>query len=170
MGKLPDTDKSPDLSVPIKPIPRGTTVSNPVATSLAFGVAGRTDVLPVLEETLEVSKRTVAKGRVRVSTRTETREELAEVELDRNAVDVTRVPVGRVVDEMPKVRTEGSTTIVPVVEEKLVVVKQLFLKEELHIRQAVTRETVRQPVALRRQRVVVEHLDPDGHVVDPDRR
>ncbi len=44
------------------------------------------------------------------------------------------MPVGRVVDEAPAARAEGDTTIIPVVEERLVVVKQLFLVEEIHVR------------------------------------
>ena len=171
MSQLPGPDETVDLSATANPFADGAPIAAPpatVSTSLARGVAGRSEVIPVLEETLEVSKRSVTTGRVRVSTHTETHEESAEVELDRTAVDVVRVPVGRIVDEMPKVRNEGNTTIVPVVEERLVVVKQFFLKEELHIRQAVTRETVRQNVELRRQRVVIEHLDADGHVVDPE--
>jgi stress response protein YsnF len=171
MGKLPDTDKTIDLSAIVDSSVDSASIADAsakVSTSLARGLAGRSEVIPILAETLEVSKRSVTTGRVRVSTYTETREESAEIELDRTAVDVVRVPVGRVVDEVPKVRNEGSTTIVPVVEERLVVVKQIFLKEELHIRHAVTRETVRQPVELRQQRAVIEHLDADGHILDPE--
>ncbi len=171
MGKLPDTDETVNRSAIVDPFIDGAPVADAsakVTTSLAGGVAGRSEVIPLLAETFEVSKRSVTTGRVRVSTHTETRQEAAEVELDRTAVDVVRVPVGRIVDEVPKVRNEGSTTIVPVVEERLVVVKQIFLKEELHIRHAVTRETVRQLVELKQQRAVIEHLDADGHILDSE--
>jgi len=123
--------------------------------------------LRVVEETLDVAKRPIVTGTVRVSTRTETVDEVAEVDLDRYRVEVTRVPVGLVVDEAPLARSEGDTTIVPVVEERFIVVKQLFLKEELHIRHVVERETVTEPVTLRRQRVTVERTDPSSDTVDP---
>ena len=126
------------------------------------------EVVPLLEETLEVGKRRVATGSLRVTTRTETRQETAEVELARSVVDVTRVPVDRPVDVAPAVRTEGDITIVSVVEERFVVVKQLFLKEEMHIRHIVERETSRRPVALRRQRAVIERVDAEGRVVGPE--
>lgn len=42
----------------------------------------------------------------------------------------------------PEIRTEGDVTIVPVLEEVLVVEKRLVLKEELHIRRRVAAETV----------------------------
>ena len=119
-----------------------------------------TETLQVLEETLTVSKRLRSTGSVRVGIRTETVAASAEVDLDRYAVEVTRVPVGRVVTEAPEVRAEGNTTIIPVVEERMVVVKQLFLVEEVHIRHVLEREIVREPVTLRHQRAVVERLDP----------
>ena len=122
--------------------------------------------LQVVEETLDVSKHRVLTGTVRVTTTTEMVEEVAQVDLDHYRVEVTRVPVGRVVEHAPPARSEGDTTIVPVLEERLVVVKQLFLKEELHIRHVVEREMVREPVTLRRQRVTVERIDPLSDSVD----
>ena len=119
----------------------------------------------MLEETLSVSKRSVRTGSVRVSTRTETHEELAEAMLQHGVVDITRVPMDRVVDSAPSVRTEGDTTIVPVVEERLVVTKQLVLVEELHLRRRVKQEVTRTPVTLRRQHVEVERLDAEDRPV-----
>ncbi len=113
-------------------------------------------VLEVVEERLAVGKARVAGATVRVSTTTEVVEETAEVELDRYRVEITRVPIGKTVETAPLARVEGDTTIVPVIEERFVVVKQLFLAEELHIRHVVEREVVREPVRLRRQRATVE--------------
>lgn len=123
------------------------------------------ETIPVIEETLRISKRQVVTGRVRVSTRTETHDEVAEATLDRNVVDVTRLPIGTFVDVSPAVRTQGDTIIVPVLEERLVTVKRLFLVEELHIRHHVEREVVSETVALRRQLVTIERLDSDGGVL-----
>jgi stress response protein YsnF len=75
-------------------------------------------------------------------------------------VDVTRVPIGRVVEIAPEVRTAGDVTILPVVEEKVVLVKRLVLREELHIRRWVETESVEVPVTLRRQRAEVERIAP----------
>lgn len=119
-------------------------------------------VLQIVEEHIEVAKRRALTGTVRVGTRTETVDEIAEADLDRYRVEVTRVPVGRVVDEAPSARAEGDTTIIPVVEERLVLVKQIFLVEEVHVRHVLEREVVREPVTLRRQRAVVERLAPEG--------
>ena len=75
--------------------------------------------------------------------------------------------MNRLVEDAPPVRMEGDTTIVPVVEERFVVVKQLFLIEELHIRRRGERETVQQAVALRRQSAVVERFDSEGRIIGP---
>ena len=143
-------------------IPNG---SRPVTETNLDGLT-----LQVVEETLDVSKRRVVIGTVRVTTTTEVVKEVAQVDLDRYRVEVTRVPVGRVVEQAPLTRSEGDFSIVPIIEERLVVVKQLFLKEELHIRHVVERETVRETVPLRRQRVTVERKDSSGDAVDPGGR
>ena len=48
--------------------------------------------------------------------------------------------------------------IIPIFEEVVVVEKRLVLKEELHISQQVTTETVEVPVELRRQQASIERL------------
>lgn len=70
--------------------------------------------------------------------------------------DVERVPIGRVVDVAPQIRTEGDVTIIPVLQERMVVGKQLFLVEEVHITRRTRVETVDIPVRLRTQRAVVD--------------
>ena len=132
-----------------------------VADALAVERIDDEVVLSLVEERLSLSKRRFVAGSVRVATRTEVREDVAEVEHERTRVEVTRVPVDRVVDIAPEARAEGDTTIIPIMEERLVVVKQLVLKEELHIRHVVDRELVREPVTLRRQHATVERSTAD---------
>jgi stress response protein YsnF len=128
------------------------------------------EVVPIVEETAFVSKRQVAAGKVRVHTRVDTVEELARASLRSDKVDVTRVPIDKVVDRIPDVRTEGDVTIVPVMEEVLVVETKLVLKEEIHIRHYVETENVEVPVTLRRQRAVVERLDAEDRPLADEER
>ena len=114
------------------------------------------------EETASVSKRRVTTGKVRIQTLSEEREENVSASLESDAVEVTRVPVDRVVDTVPAIRTEGNVTIIPIMEEVMVVEKKLVLKEELHIVRRKETETVDVPITLRRQRVVVENVDAAG--------
>jgi len=118
-------------------------------------------VIPLVEETATIGKRQVVTGRVHVQTVTDTMDEVAKANVQRESVEVTRVPVDRVVESAPEIRTEGDLTIVPIVEEVLVVEKRLVLKEELHIRRRVETETVEVPVTSRKQRALVERTDPD---------
>jgi stress response protein YsnF len=80
------------------------------------------------------------------------------------------VPIDKVVDAVPTVRTEGDVTIVPVLEEVLVVETKLVLKEEIHIRHRVETENVEVPVVLRRQRAVVERLDAEDRPLADEER
>jgi transposase len=83
------------------------------------------EIIPLVEETATVDKRQVVTGRVRVQTLTDTIEELAHAEVQRESVEVTRVPIDKVVETAPAIRTEGDVTILPIVEEVLVVEKRL---------------------------------------------
>lgn len=121
--------------------------------------------IPLVEEEVQIGKRVVSRGKVRIRTVTETSHEMARATLRGEEVDVQRVPVDRVVDAVPEIRNEGDLVIVPVVEEVLVVEKRLVLKEELHIRRRATVEEVEQAVELRRQRAVVERVEGEGEDV-----
>ncbi len=128
----------------------------------------RSEILPLLEETASVSKQRRVTGTVKVETRTDLREEIAEVTLNRLVIDVLRVPVNRLIEQPPEIRTEGDTTIIPIIEERFIVVKQLFLKEEVHIRHRTERETVQKNVKLRRQHAVVHRVGNEGRSIEPE--
>lgn len=117
--------------------------------------------LPIIEEQAHVAKREIVTGKIRVRTVVEAREQLVREELDTEHVTVTRVPVDRQIETAPSIRTEGDLTIIPVLEEVLVVEKKLVLREEIHIRRTSTTELVEQPVSLRKQAAVIEHLSAD---------
>ncbi|RYC29078.1 DUF2382 domain-containing protein [Lichenibacterium minor] len=159
---MSDTSEVPGQQ-PGKPVLLDVLDPSTDGTSEVVSVATESDdVLQVVEESLTVTKLRVSTGGMRIGTRTEVVQAVAEAELDRYRVEVTRVPVGRVVVEAPKARAEGDTTIVPVMEERLVVVKQLFLVEEVHIRHVLESHAVREAVTLRRQHAVVERLNRQG--------
>jgi len=123
------------------------------------GTADVERVIPVIAEALHVDRRTL-EGAVRVTKRVHEQP----VELDETAreerVVVERVPVGRIVDGPIGIRREGDVTIVPVLEERLVVEKRLVLVEELHLRHETYTRHVPQRVIVRREELVVERLDP----------
>jgi uncharacterized protein (TIGR02271 family) len=131
-------------------------------TTRAIDGGRQDEVLPLAEERLVVGKDDVVTGRVRVRTRTQETQEVASLDLATEEADIVRVPIGREVDAAPPVRTENDVTIVPVLEEVMVVEKRLVLREELHIRRRTTHESFQAPVTLRRQEAVVEREDAAG--------
>jgi uncharacterized protein (TIGR02271 family) len=115
--------------------------------------------IPLVEERLEVSKRQVESGRVRVHVRVDERQEVVAEELARDDVEIERIVRNVALAEMPHVRLEGTTTIIPVVEEVLVVEKKLMLVEEIHIRRRSEVERREIPVTIRSERGEVERED-----------
>ncbi len=112
-------------------------------------------VLPLHAEAVQLSRRTVERAVVRVATVTHERPQLVEETLRHERVEVERVPVGRIVEAVPAIREEGDVTILPVIEEIVVVERRLFLKEEVHVRRVRSSEPYRQTVMLRQQEAVI---------------
>jgi stress response protein YsnF len=120
--------------------------------------------ISLAEETARVALRETETGRVRVTTQTEVSTEVIRQELQGMTAEVVRVPIDRTLEpgeKAPSPRTEGDVMIIPIFEEIVVVEKRIVLREELHITQRVTTETVEVPVELRKQKASVERLSPD---------
>lgn len=118
-------------------------------------------VIPLVEERLVLHKRPVETGRVRIVKRVAAHEETAESAAWQETVQVERVAVERPLQEPLPVRYEGETLVVPLLEERLVTEKRLFLKEELRVTRH--RAESRQPfrAVLRREEATVERLPPE---------
>lgn len=117
-------------------------------------------VIPIVEETLEVRKRRVETGRVRLTKTVQEHTQIVDEPLMRGTVSVSRVPIGRLVDAAPAVRSEGDTTVIPVLEEVLVVEKRLMLVEEVRVTQQQAEVHAPQQVVTRREHVEIERLEP----------
>ncbi len=115
-------------------------------------------------EDVLVTKRRLPEQRVRAAIKTHTRDVLVDEPLTHEKVVISHVAVGRYVDAMPAIRQEGDVTIMPVVEEEVVVTRRLFLREEVHIQRARTTTNHVETVTLREQHVVVtrEPVEPEG--------
>ena len=116
-------------------------------------------IVPLVAETAAVSKRFRTTGRVRVKVRTETERRMLIEELAGQEIEIERVPRNELIEAIPEVRTENGTTIIPLVEEQLVVEKRLVLVEEVRLHRVHTKQTVSVPVDLRAQRADVEHIE-----------
>jgi len=74
------------------------------------------DAIPVMEEAAVVDKKSVVTGRVRVRTITGFVDDVAHATLEKQNIEIRRVPIDQIVDTPPLVRTEGDITIIPVLE------------------------------------------------------
>ena len=129
---------------------------------MSSDVGGESFVVPLMVEELDVQKRKIETGRVRISKIVREREELVDEPLLREEVIIERVPINRFIEQAIPVRYEGDTMIVSLFEEVPVVEKRLMLKEELRItrRQIEAHKPVR--VTLRSEEAVVERRDVDN--------
>ena len=100
-------------------------------------------VIPLAEESVSVSKREMETGQVRVALSTDIETIIARETLRGCKIEIERVPINRTLPDgelAPQSRQEGDILVIPVVEEKAVVVKRLVVTEEVRLR-FVTTET-----------------------------
>jgi uncharacterized protein (TIGR02271 family) len=123
----------------------------------------QTLVVPVTEEKVTVQKRVVEKGRVQIHKTVHEHTELIDQPLQMEQVEIERVAINRVINEPVSIRYEGDTTIIPLLEEMLVVEKRLVLREEVHIKKLRTTVHDPQEVTLRQERVEIVRQPGDDH-------
>lgn len=123
--------------------------------------------IPVVAEELTLETTRVARGRVRVRKRIETREETVDTPVVHEEIVVEHVPVNRLVeDRAPEVREEDGVLIIPLIEELLVVEKRLMVREEIRVSRRRTTTSSPQTVQLRREVVDVEREELDDLPTD----
>jgi stress response protein YsnF len=120
-------------------------------------------ILELLEERVLVERRVVQGQTVRVALTTQFRDHLVEEPLSSETVEIERIAVGRVVEATPEIRQEGDITIVPIMDEVLVLERRLVLKEEVRIRRVRTTDLHRETVQLRKQTAAVTRIDASLH-------
>ena len=142
-------------------MPASTTTS-PLDPARATATEAPASVVPLIAETLHVGIDTQAVGAVRVR---------VEVEHARQRVDAGRVveeyqptvrPVGTPAGERRDPYLDGDDVVIPVYEERMVVERRLFLKEEVRLRRVRHVDPRQSEVEVRRDRPVFERRQPDG--------
>lgn len=118
-------------------------------------------VIPVVEEELEIGKREIEAGRLRLQKRVSEHEQTVDEPLFADEITLERVTINRFIDEPTPARIEGDTTVIPLFEERLVVQKRLVLREEVRITKHRIERRAPQIVALRREEVTVDRVPDD---------
>jgi uncharacterized protein (TIGR02271 family) len=150
-------------------VPRASQAVRNVMQGLRVGDQHLT--IPLVEEELDVEKRVVELGYVQVRKKVEEFLDERTVNLRHQQVEVERVPVDRIIPELIEPYMDGDVYVVPVIEEEVIVTRQLRLREELRLRRTVGERSETLQTPFRRERVVVqEHWydRDDGEVARDD--
>jgi uncharacterized protein (TIGR02271 family) len=115
-------------------------------------------VIPVIEEELQVGKRTVESGGVRVETGITEQQVEKSVNLREEKINIERNPVDRAVTASDLEKMKDGEIRIPVVEEVPVVVKEARVVEEIVISKDVVERTENISDTVRRTEVDVEDL------------
>jgi uncharacterized protein (TIGR02271 family) len=116
--------------------------------------------MPVVQEKVNVGKKIIEKGRVKISKIVKEESEVLNLSTTTEQVHIKRVPVNQIVENAPEaVRYEGDTMIIPVLQEVTVIEKKLLLVEEIHVtKTSVSSEEVKE-IALRKEEIKIERND-----------
>ncbi len=140
----------------LKPSPALPSDSPAFEQASATGTAIDGTIIPVVEERLVVSKRTVPTAKIRLRKDVQEYEQTISESLAARTFDVERIVLNQVVEAAPGVRQEGQTTIYPLVEERLILTKELVLREELRVTRRDTERLDTRTVQLQREVMLVE--------------
>jgi len=110
-------------------------------------MATQSPAVPLYSEELSVSRQQITGDTVQVSVVTHEGEGVVDEMLNHERVEIDRVQ-------------EGETTILPVVEEIIVVERRLILREEVRIKRRHVSERHQEALVLRKQEAVITRMDP----------
>ena len=116
------------------------TSTSTAATQPASEVSADTNeqIIPLVAEQILVGKEQVETGRVRLRRETEEAVQRVSVPLTNTRWEVEHVPMEQLVTVQPEIRQVGETIIFPLVEERMVVKRELWLREEVHVRKVTS--------------------------------
>jgi uncharacterized protein (TIGR02271 family) len=97
-------------------------------------------VVPVIEETPSIRKEKVTTGKIRVERKTTRELKKIQIPVKIEEIEIKRIPFNERVVEIPQTRVEGDTTIIPLIEERIVMERHYILKEEVRVRRVVREE------------------------------
>ncbi len=138
-----------------------TTTARPMANTQQRETGTGDVVIPVIEEELQVGKRTVETGGVRVETGIKEQQVEKSVNLREEKINIERNPVDRAVTASDLDKMKDGEIRIPVVEEVPVVAKEARVVEEIVISKDVVERTETIQDTVRRTDVEVEDLSDD---------
>ncbi len=110
--------------------------------------------IPVIEEHIVVDKKIEETGKLKISKHVVENIETVNIPLLHNEHYIEHKEINVLVDDLPSIRHEGDTIIIPVIKE--VLVKRILLVEEIRITQRTLETNEQQQIKLRKENVTVE--------------
>lgn len=110
--------------------------------------------IPVIEEHIVVDKKIEETGKLKISKHVTENIETINIPLLHNEHYIEHKEINMLVDDLPSIRYEGDTIIIPVIKE--VLVKRTLLVEEIRITQRTLETNEQQQIKLRKENVTVE--------------
>jgi uncharacterized protein (TIGR02271 family) len=119
-----------------------------------------TFVLPVIEETVNVEKKIIETGKVKVSKIVNVETETVNLLKTEEEVNIERIAINQFVQTPPQpLRYEGDTIIIPVLQEVMVTEKRYLLVEEVRITKRKIESVEQQEIVLRKEEIQVQHSE-----------
>ena len=119
------------------------------------------NTVSLAEERVELGTKKVVDRRVRITRSTRSDEKLIEAELTHEDALIKRISKNEAVSpgNIPQVRQEGEVTIIPIIEERVEIVKYYVLTEEIHVIKKIRKETHQENIILRSQEINISTED-----------
>jgi len=145
-------EKSVEFSAPVEPVVQAQTGSHPL-DSAAMRESISSEAACRVEPNEVVIRKTMHEHK-----------QLVDQPVMHETAQVERIPVNRLLTEPAQVRQEGDVTIIPVVEEVLVVEKRLLLKEEIRITRRRREQHKPKEVTLKSEEARIERVRPKSQM------
>ena len=128
----------------------------------ATGAESRAAVVALMEERVEIGTATTPAGTVRVRIEIDEDRERVTVDDVREEYQPSVRAIGRPAGARRDPYLDGDEVVIPIYEERVVVERRLFLKEEIRLRRARHVAHEEREVPVRRERAIFERLQADG--------
>lgn len=119
-------------------------------------------VLPIVEERLDIATHAVKTGAMRVRVEADEHLEQLSVDVASTRYQQVVVAIDRPVDQRVEPWHDGDDLVIPIYEERAVIERRLFLKEEIRLRKIRSIDHRHESVVLHRDRATIERQQPDG--------
>jgi uncharacterized protein (TIGR02271 family) len=121
-------------------------------------VTNEKHVIPVIQEQLHITKQVIESGTISISKKIIEENYDAELSVYHEDLVVERIAKNEYIEgDLPKIRTDGDTTIIPVIKE--IIIKRTMLIEELHITKRKTDALVPVHEVLRKEEITISRSD-----------